>query len=58
MVRFLRSLDQSIEDYGRSTKKLLDLKADILCEGHFGIYKTKKDVRNYILTYREQYGVE
>jgi len=48
----------SLEDYGRSTKKLLDLDADILCEGHFGIYKTKKDVRNYILSYRRQYGVE
>jgi glyoxylase-like metal-dependent hydrolase (beta-lactamase superfamily II) len=48
----------NLEDYGRSTKKLLNLDADILCEGHFGIYKTKKDVRNYILSYRRQYGVE
>ncbi len=54
----LKEFGSSIEDYGRSTKKLLDLDADILCEGHFGIYKTKKDVRNYILSYRRQYGVE
>jgi glyoxylase-like metal-dependent hydrolase (beta-lactamase superfamily II) len=54
----LSEFGSSLEDYGRSTKKLLDLDADILCEGHFGIYKNKKDVRNYILSYRRQYGVE
>jgi glyoxylase-like metal-dependent hydrolase (beta-lactamase superfamily II) len=54
----LEEFGSNIEDYGRSTKKLLDLDADILCEGHFGIYKTKKDVRDYILSYRRQYGVE
>jgi glyoxylase-like metal-dependent hydrolase (beta-lactamase superfamily II) len=54
----LSEFGSSLEDYGRSTKKLLDLDADILCEGHFGIYKTKKDVKDYILSYRRQYGVE
>ena len=54
----LEEFGSNLEDYGRSTKKLLDLDSDILCEGHFGIYKTKKDVRNYILSYRRQYGVE
>ena len=54
----LKEFGSNLEDYGRSTKKLLDIDADILCEGHFGIYKTKKDVRNYILSYRRQYGVE
>jgi len=54
----LENFGSNLEDYGRSTKKLLDLEADILCEGHFGIYKTKKDVRDYILSYRRQYGVE
>ncbi len=54
----LEEFGSNIEDYGRSTKKLFDLDADILCEGHFGIYKTKKEVRDYILSYRHQYGVE
>jgi len=54
----LSEFGSNLEDYGRSTKKLLDLEADILCEGHFGIYKIKKDVKNYILSYRRQYGVE
>jgi glyoxylase-like metal-dependent hydrolase (beta-lactamase superfamily II) len=53
----LSEFGSNLEDYGRSTKKLLDLDADILCEGHFGIYTTKKDVKNYILSYRRQYGV-
>ena len=54
----LEEFGSNLKDYGLSTKKLLDLDADILCEGHFGIYKTKKDVREYILSYRRQYGVE
>ena len=54
----LKEFGSNLEDYGRSTKKLIDLDADILCEGHFGIYKAKKDVRNYILSYRRQYGVD
>ena len=53
----LPEFGSNLDDYGRSTQKLLDLDADILCEGHFGIYKTKKDVKNYILSYRRQYGV-
>jgi len=53
----LKEFGSNLNDWDRSTQKLLDLDADILCEGHFGIYKTKKDVRNYILSYRRQYGV-
>lgn len=54
----LEEFGSDLGDWDRSTKKLLDLNADILCEGHFGIYKTKKEVMNYILSYRRQYGVE
>ena len=54
----LPEFGSNLDDWDRSTKKLLDLEADILCEGHFGIYKTRKEVRDYILSYREQYGVE
>lgn len=53
----LTEFGSSLNDWDRSTKKLLDLDADILCEGHFGIYKTKKEVMDYILSYRRQYGV-
>lgn len=34
-----------------SLQKLIDLKADILCEGHFGIYKPADSVENYIQRY-------
>jgi len=54
----LSEFGSNLEDYAHSTKTLLELNADILCEGHFGIFKTKKEVRNYILSYRRQYGFE
>ncbi len=54
----LEEFGSDLADWDRSTKKLLDLDADILCEGHFGIYKTKKEVKDYILSYRRQYRVE
>lgn len=54
----LEEFGSNLEDWAKSTKKLLDLDADILCEGHFGIYKTKKEVKDYIQSYRNKYGVE
>ncbi|MPN63429.1 hypothetical protein SDC9_211188 [bioreactor metagenome] len=36
-------------------QKLLDLKADILCEGHFGIYQPAAAVRKYIEGYMQRY---
>ncbi|MFX1408937.1 MAG: MBL fold metallo-hydrolase [Promethearchaeota archaeon] len=41
------------EDYQKSLKKLLDLEADILCEGHFGIFQPAKEVKQYIQGYLE-----
>ena len=34
-----------------SLQKLIDLKADILCEGHFGVYQPAEEVRRYIEYY-------
>jgi len=34
-----------------SLQKLIDLKADILCEGHFGIYQSANEVKDYIEGY-------
>jgi glyoxylase-like metal-dependent hydrolase (beta-lactamase superfamily II) len=34
-----------------SLQKLVDLKADILCEGHFGIYQPASEVKRYIQQY-------
>ena len=38
-------------DYRRSLEYLLDLKADILCEGHFGVYHGKDQVEIFIRQY-------
>jgi len=39
-----------------SMQKLVDIKADILCEGHFGIYEPASAVKDYIDSYLRQYG--
>lgn len=41
----------SKDDYLRSLERLLSLQADILCEGHFGVYKGKKAVQRFIRSY-------
>ncbi|MBT3363857.1 MAG: MBL fold metallo-hydrolase [Chloroflexi bacterium] len=35
----------------QSLQKLIDIQADILCEGHFGIYQPKEKVNEYINSY-------
>ena len=37
--------------YQKSLKKLINFDADILCEGHFGIYRGKKEVRRFIQSF-------
>lgn len=37
--------------YQDSLKKMLDLNADILCEGHYGIFKGKAAVRDFITAF-------
>jgi glyoxylase-like metal-dependent hydrolase (beta-lactamase superfamily II) len=39
------------DDYERSLKFMIALKADILCEGHFGIYQGKEEVGRFIESY-------
>ena len=45
------SLLSNREDYRRSLQLLLELEADILCEGHFGVYRGKKEVAAFIQKY-------
>jgi glyoxylase-like metal-dependent hydrolase (beta-lactamase superfamily II) len=40
----------------KSMEKLLALRADILCEGHFGIFQPKENVENYIKGYLRNYA--
>jgi len=39
--------------YIKSLRRLLSLDADLLCEGHFGIYRGKNDIRRFIGSYLE-----
>ncbi len=38
-------------DYIKSLKRISNLGADILCEGHFGIYNGKREVKQFIESY-------
>ena len=46
-----KALRSDRNDYQSSLKFLISLNADILCEGHFGIYKGKDNVRKFIESY-------
>jgi glyoxylase-like metal-dependent hydrolase (beta-lactamase superfamily II) len=52
---FHKSFGSDIEAWKKSMQALLALHADILCEGHFGIYQPKDHVRDYIERYLEEY---
>lgn len=45
---FYKSFGSNLDDYQKSMQKLLDLNADILCEGHFGIIKPASEVSRFI----------
>lgn len=52
---FHKAFGSDIAAWKKSMQPLLDLEADILCEGHFGIYQPKNKVRDYIERYLEEY---
>jgi hypothetical protein len=45
------SLLSNREDYLQSLNLLLSLNADILCEGHFGVFKGKEKVAGFIRSF-------
>jgi len=38
-------------DYLRSLRFILDLNADILCEGHFGVFRGRNEIKRFIASY-------
>ncbi|HVO65377.1 MAG TPA: MBL fold metallo-hydrolase [Syntrophales bacterium] len=52
---FLDIFMSDINHWKKSMEKLIALEADILCEGHFGIFQTKEDVKRYIERYLKNY---
>jgi len=53
---FHKDFDSDIDVWKKSMRKLLELNADILCEGHFGIFDSKERTLSYIEGYLEEYG--
>ncbi len=52
---FDASFGSDIGEWKKSMQKLLGLEADILCEGHFGIYRSEEEVKRYIEGYLGRY---
>ena len=52
---FNQQWGSDMKQWRKSMEALLDLKADILCEGHFGIYQPAAAVRQYIESYLRRY---
>jgi glyoxylase-like metal-dependent hydrolase (beta-lactamase superfamily II) len=52
---FHKDFNSDIEAWKKSMQTLLALNADILCEGHFGIFQPKDKVQKYIERYLEEY---
>jgi glyoxylase-like metal-dependent hydrolase (beta-lactamase superfamily II) len=48
-----RSLLSNYDDYQNSLRLLQSLNADILCEGHFGVYRGKEKVAGFIRSFIE-----
>jgi len=53
---FNQQWGSDLKEWRISMQKLLELEADILCEGHFGIYSPAAAVRKYIEGYLRQYS--
>lgn len=51
---FHPAFGSDVDAWAESMQKLLDLEADILCEGHFGIFQTKDRVKKYIQRYLKE----
>ena len=53
---FSESFGSDLAAWKRSMEVLLKLKADILCEGHFGIYEPEAEVEKYIQGYLKMHN--
>ncbi|OPY71577.1 MAG: Metallo-beta-lactamase L1 precursor [Syntrophorhabdus sp. PtaU1.Bin002] len=53
---FSPEFGSNISHWQKSMKDLLALKADVLCEGHFGVYQPNKSVTEYIERYLDEYS--
>ena len=52
---FSEEFGSDLAAWRTSMERLLALEADILCEGHFGVYQPKENVAEYIKHYLKEY---
>ena len=45
------SLLSNAFDYQASLQRLIDLDADVLCEGHYGIYEGKQEIVRFVRSF-------
>lgn len=48
-------LGSDIEQWKQSMCKLIELRADILCEGHYGVIREQKQVEQFIRSFLDEY---
>jgi glyoxylase-like metal-dependent hydrolase (beta-lactamase superfamily II) len=53
---FMKDFGSDLGQWRASMRRLLALKADVLCEGHFGVYQGAAKVADYIERYLEEYS--
>ncbi|MFX0212222.1 MAG: MBL fold metallo-hydrolase [Candidatus Hodarchaeota archaeon] len=53
---FLPKFKSDISQWRQSMEKILDFQPDYLCEGHFGIIKGKKKVKEFVKRYLSQFS--
>jgi glyoxylase-like metal-dependent hydrolase (beta-lactamase superfamily II) len=53
---FLAEFGANMSHWQASMEKLIALEADVLCEGHFGVFQPNKKVTEYIEQYLDEYG--
>ncbi|MHB8781558.1 MAG: MBL fold metallo-hydrolase [Candidatus Geothermincolia bacterium] len=53
---FNPAFGSDMDAWERSMRRLLALEADILCEGHFGVFRSAPDVRSYLESLLDDYG--
>lgn len=53
---FSKEFNSDITLWAKSMKTMIGLEADILCEGHFGVYKGKEKVRTFIEGHLQRHG--
>lgn len=53
---FMAEFNSNIQDWAKSMRDILDLEADVLCEGHFGIFNGNENVTRFITNHLRQNG--